>query len=137
MPNLFLVEVVPTAAVPALQTLAAVDNRVTDAGGQLIEAQVTSGGGRILAIIEADGAATVSDALAGLEAEEVSEPSPVPEGGVVVEVSTSQRSHVVRMSGARGGCLTRSAGGRQRFLAPGRASSRPVKPFPVTERVRS
>lgn len=77
MSTLFLVEVVPTAQDAALATLAGVHDRVTGAGAQLIEAQVTQGGGRIFAIVEADHAGVVAEALADLDAAEVSEPAPV------------------------------------------------------------
>ncbi|MDO5066011.1 MAG: hypothetical protein Q4D96_01860 [Propionibacteriaceae bacterium] len=71
MSQLYLVEVVPTAAVPALETVAAVDHRVTDVGAQVVEVQVTAAGGRIMALVEADGEHVVADALEGLEAEQV------------------------------------------------------------------
>lgn len=80
MSALFLVEIVPAAssdANPALATLAAVHDRVRDAGAQLIEAQVAAGNGRLFVIIEADHARQVALALAGLVAEEVSDPSRV------------------------------------------------------------
>ena len=75
MSHLYLVEVVPVASVPALETVAAVDHRVTNAGAQVVEVQVSEAGGHIMALIEAEGADVVVDALDGLEATEISVPS--------------------------------------------------------------
>lgn len=73
MSTLFLVEAQPTS--DALAALADIDTRVSAHGAQLIEAQVTTGG-RLFAIIEADGSHVVLQALDGLDAD-VSEPAPV------------------------------------------------------------
>ena len=105
--NLFLVEVVPAQAdaTAALATLAQIDDRVRDAGAQLIEAQVAEGGARIFAIVEAEHSGVVTDALEGLEAEEVSDPAKVrlvgadleqikavrPEAGYLVEWDINAR----------------------------------------------
>ena len=78
--TLFLVEVAPTTTATgeaAQATLAQLDSRVRDAGAQLIEAQVTEGGARIFAIVEAEHSGIVTDALEGLDAEEVSDPARV------------------------------------------------------------
>lgn len=78
-PTLFLVEVVPSQAdaTIALETLSTLDNRVREAGAQLIEAQVAEGGARIFAIIEAEHTGLITDAVAGLDAAEVSDPAKV------------------------------------------------------------
>ncbi|RRD03571.1 hypothetical protein EII34_13340 [Arachnia propionica] len=75
MSQLYLVEVVPATSQPTLATVADVDHRVTDAGAQVVEVQVSDAGGHIMALIEADGADVVVDALDGLEAQAVSVPS--------------------------------------------------------------
>jgi len=77
MSALFLVEIVPGPGRLPLDTLSQVDERVRGTGAQLIEAQVTSDAGRIFTIIEADTTAQITEALEGLEAEEVSEPARV------------------------------------------------------------
>lgn len=77
--TLFLVEVVPSApgAQAALATLAGIDERVRTSGAQLIEAQISEGGARIFAIVEAEHSGQVTDALDGLDAAEVSDPAKV------------------------------------------------------------
>lgn len=80
MSALFLVEIVPAASADpnrALATLAAVHDRLRDAGAQLIEAQVAAGNGRLFVIVEADHPRQVARALAGLDAAEVSDPARV------------------------------------------------------------
>lgn len=75
MSALFLVEILPAGS--ALETLALVHDRVTASGSQLIEAQVTADRGRIFAIIEAEHSGLVTEALEGLDADEVSDPARV------------------------------------------------------------
>ncbi|MDO5533736.1 MAG: DUF4242 domain-containing protein [Propionibacteriaceae bacterium] len=77
--TLFLVEVVPTTTTgdAALATLAQLDQRVRDAGAQLIEAQVAEGGARIFSIVEAEHSGLVTGATEGLDAAEVSDPAKV------------------------------------------------------------